>query len=173
MVEEYRKAVRGLYLAFHGEDGLRNPTAEEWADFSRSCSIRDMGTHLCALPTGEHCPKGLVCLGCVHAQPKKSAAPIFRRMLASHERELGAARGRGEPAGQIASRELEVVRIRGAMLRVEELAGDCGRCYRHLRGVATFHRRRRIRPPLAGMKAAGPHQQHVNRNRAGGLRLRC
>jgi hypothetical protein len=64
--------------------------------------------HICALPTGEHCPRGLVCLGCVHAQPKKNAAPIFRRMLASHERELAAARGRGEPAGQIAARELEV-----------------------------------------------------------------
>jgi hypothetical protein len=124
MVEEYRKAVRGLYIAFHGEESLRNPTAEEWAAFSVSCSMRDMGTHLCALPTGEHCPRGLVCLGCIHAQPKKSAAPLFRRMLASHERELAAARGRSEPAGQIAARELEVVRIRGALIRAEELAGD-------------------------------------------------
>ena len=124
MVEEYRKAVRGLYIAFHGEESLRNPTVEEWAVFSTSCGMRDMGTHLCALPTGEHCPKGLVCLGCVHAQPKKSATPIFRRMLASHERELAAARGRGEPAGQIASRELEVARIRSALRRAEELADD-------------------------------------------------
>lgn len=49
MIEEYRKAVRGLYIAFHGEESLRNPTAEEWAAFSASCSMRDMGTHLCAL----------------------------------------------------------------------------------------------------------------------------
>ena len=124
MVEEYRKAVRGLYIAFHGEESLRNPTVEEWAAFSTSCSMRDMGTHLCALPTGEYCPKGLVCLGCVHAQPKKSAAPIFRRMLASHERELAAAKGRQEPAGQVAARELEVARIRGALIRAEELSGD-------------------------------------------------
>lgn len=124
MVDEYRKAVRGLYIAFHGEESLRNPTAEEWAAFSTSCSMRDMGTHLCALPTGEYCPKGLVCLGCVHAQPKKSAAPIFRRMLASHERELAAAKGRQEPAGQVAARELEVARIRGALMRAEELSGD-------------------------------------------------
>jgi integrase len=124
MVEEYRKAVRGLYIAFHGEECLRNPTVEEWAAFSNSCGMRDMGTHLCALPTGEHCPKGLVCLGCVHAQPKKSAAPIFRRMLASHERELAAARGRAEPAGQIAARELEVSRIRSALVRADELVGD-------------------------------------------------
>jgi len=55
-------------------------------DFAASCNLRDMGTHLCALPTGEHCPEGLICLGCAHAQPKKSAVPIFRRMLASHER---------------------------------------------------------------------------------------
>lgn len=68
-----------------------------------NCSMRDMGTHLCALPTGEHCPKGLVCLGCNHAQPKKSAAPTFRRMLASHTRALTRAHEIGEPAGQIAA----------------------------------------------------------------------
>ena len=124
LVEEYRKAVRGLYIAFHGEESLRNPTTEEWKAFSASCSMRDMGTHLCALPTGEHCSKGLVCLGCSHAQPKKSAAPLFRRMLASHERELAAARVRCEPLGQIAARELEVARIRGALERAEELTGD-------------------------------------------------
>lgn len=84
LVEEYRRAVRSLYDTFHGADSLKNPTAEEWATFEESCSMRDMGTHLCALPTGEHCPRGLVCLACVHAQPKKSAAPIFRRMLVSH-----------------------------------------------------------------------------------------
>jgi hypothetical protein len=124
LIEAYRTAVRGVYNAFHGEESLRNPTAEEWAAFVASCSMRDMGTHLCALPTGEHCPKGLVCLGCVHAQPKKSAIPVFRRMLASHERELAAARGRGEPAGQIAARELEVGRIRAALRRAEELLVD-------------------------------------------------
>jgi hypothetical protein len=124
LVEEYRKAVRGLYNTFHGVDSLKNPTAEEWAAFEQSCSMRDMGTHLCALPTGEHCPRGLVCLGCVHAQPKKSAAPIFRRMLASHERALTAAKLSGEPAGQLAARELEVARIRGALQRAEELSTD-------------------------------------------------
>jgi hypothetical protein len=79
LIEEYRKTVRSLYNAFYGEeDGLKNPTAEEWAAFAASCNLRDMGTHLCALPTGEHCPKGLICLGCTHAQPKKTAAPIVR-----------------------------------------------------------------------------------------------
>jgi len=68
-------------------------------------------THLCALPTGEHCPRGLVCLGCTHAQPKKSAVPVFRRMLASHQRSLDDALGHNEPAGQIAARKLELVRI--------------------------------------------------------------
>jgi len=124
LVEEYRKAVRGLYNSFHGADSFKNPTVEEWAAFERSCSMRDMGTHLCALPTGEHCPRGLVCLGCVHAQPKRSAAPVFRRMLASHERALAAARQSGEPAGQLAARELEVIRIRGALQRAEELSDD-------------------------------------------------
>jgi len=124
LIEEYRKAVRGAYGAVHGEESFRNPTAEEWAAFSASCSMRDMGTHLCALPTGEHCSRGLVCLGCVHAQPKKSAVPVFRHMLTSHERELVRARERGEPAGQIAARELEVGRIRNALRRAEELAVD-------------------------------------------------
>jgi site-specific recombinase XerD len=124
LVDEYRKALHGVYRAVHGEDSFRNPTAEEWAAFTASCSLRDMGTHVCALPTGEYCPKGLVCLGCVHAQPKKSAVPIFRRMLASHERALAAARTRGEPAGQIAAREMEVARLRQALRRAEELTMD-------------------------------------------------
>jgi hypothetical protein len=83
-----------------------------------------MGTHLCALPTGDHCPRGLVCLGCGHAQPKRSAAPVFARMATSHRRELAKARRRGEPAGQIAARELEVTRIEGALRRAAELTDD-------------------------------------------------
>jgi hypothetical protein len=124
LIEEYRKVMRGTYLAMHGEESLRNPTLEEWQAFAASCSMRDMGTHLCALPTGEHCPKGLVCLGCVHAQPKKSATRVFRRMLASHERVLRTAKERGEPAGQIAARELEVARLRTALQRAEALTED-------------------------------------------------
>lgn len=124
LVEEYRKALRGTYEAIHGPDALQNPTSEEWAKFSASCSLRDMGTHVCALPAGDHCSRGLVCLGCSHAQPKKSAAPIFRRMLVSHRRSLADGRGRGEPVGQIAARELEVVRIEGALRRAEDLTED-------------------------------------------------
>ena len=99
-------------------------TAEEWAALNQASSMRDMGTHLCALPTGEYCPKGLVCLGCGHAQPKKSAVPIFRSMLASHLRALDRGREIGEPAGQIAARELEVERIRSALRRAEDLSED-------------------------------------------------
>jgi integrase len=124
LVEEHRKAMRSAYIQFHGVDATRSPTAEEWAAFSANCSLRDMGTHLCALPTGEYCPKGLVCLGCSHAQPKRSAAQTFRRMLASHTRALEAAKDRGEPAGQIAARALEVDRIRSALKRAEELTED-------------------------------------------------
>jgi hypothetical protein len=68
--------------------------------------------------------EGMICLGCAHAQPKNSAVPNFRRMLASHERSLVAARGHSEPAGQIAAREMETVRIDGALQRAEELSGD-------------------------------------------------
>jgi integrase len=124
LIEEYRKTVRGLYNANYGADGLKTPTAEEWTAFAASCNLRDMGTHLCALPTGEHCPRGLVCLGCTHAQPKKSAVPVFKRMFASHQRSLEAARIHNEPAGQIAARELELVRIKGALQKAEELSDD-------------------------------------------------
>jgi hypothetical protein len=116
--------MRGVYSAFHGEESFKKPTRQEWDAFAASCSMRDMGTHLCALPTGEHCPRGLVCLGCSHAQPKKSAVPIFQRMLASHERELTSARKRSEPSGQIAARELEIVRINTALRRADELESD-------------------------------------------------
>ena len=124
LVEEYRKTLHGVYRAHIGDDAFKNPTADEWAALNQACAMRDMGTHLCALPTGEHCPKGLVCLGCGHAQPKKSAVPIFRGMLTSHIRILERGREIGEPAGQIAARELEVERIRGALRRAEELSDD-------------------------------------------------
>jgi hypothetical protein len=45
-------------------------------------------------------------------------------MLTSHERSLVAARGHSEPAGQIAAREMEIVRIKGALQRAEELSDD-------------------------------------------------
>jgi integrase len=124
LIEGYRASMRGLYTDIYDTDALRAPTAEEWNAFAASCSLRDMGTHVCALPTGEHCTRGLVCLGCHHAQPKKSAAPIFRRMIASHTRALTKARTHGEPAGQLAARELELDRLRSALQRAEELNGD-------------------------------------------------
>jgi hypothetical protein len=82
-----------------------------------------MGTHLCALPTGEHCPKGLICLGCAHAQRKKCAC----RSLGACWPATSAAwalREVTKEAGQIAAREMEIVRIRGAMQRAEELSDD-------------------------------------------------
>jgi len=124
LIEEYRKTVAATYADFHGPDGLKAPTATEVQELSQSCNLRDMGTHLCALPAGDHCARGLVCLGCGHAQPKKSAAPVFRRMLLSHHRSLGRAREAGEPAGQLAARELEIQRIDSALRRSDELTDD-------------------------------------------------
>jgi site-specific recombinase XerD len=126
LVEGYRTAMRGLYTDVYDADALRAPSAAEWAAFAANCSLRDMGTHVCALPTGEHCTRGLVCLGCHHAQPKKTAAPVFRRMIASHTRALTRAHDAGEPAGQIAARELELEleRLRSALRRAEELHDD-------------------------------------------------
>ena len=45
-------------------------------------------------------------------------------MLASHERALATAQQRGEPAGQIAARQLEVSRISHALRRAEDLPSD-------------------------------------------------
>jgi hypothetical protein len=45
-------------------------------------------------------------------------------MLASHERSLTAARAHNEPAGQIAAREMEIIRIKGALQRADELSDD-------------------------------------------------
>lgn len=118
-IADYRMAMRGLYNDVYGPSANKAPTEAELAEFTASCSLRDMGTHVCTLPTGEHCPRGLVCLSCGHAQPKKSALPVFRRMLASHTCALDKAREHGEPAGQIAARELEVERIRSAMERAQ------------------------------------------------------
>ena len=124
LVDGYRTAMRGLYTDIYDADALREPSTDEWAAFVAGCNLRDMGTHVCALPTGEHCSRGLVCLGCHHAQPKKSAAPVFRRMIASHTRALTRAREAGEPAGQIAARELEIDRLRAALQRAEELTTE-------------------------------------------------
>jgi integrase len=124
LVEEYRRHIRGVYQAIHGPEVLRAPSEAEWQELERSCDLRDMGTHLCALPAGDHCPKGLVCLGCVHAQPKKSALPLFQQMHASHTRELVKAEKRCEPLGQIASRRLEISRLDQAIRRAQELSID-------------------------------------------------
>lgn len=67
---------------------------------------------------------GPVCLGCTHAQPKKSAAPTFRRKIASHTRALTRVRDDGEPTGQLAARELELDRLRSALRRAQELDDD-------------------------------------------------
>jgi len=87
-----RNFGRGISRAVPVSSAVSRPKepekpAEEWVDFEVSCSICDMGTHLCGLPTSEHCPRGLVCLGCVHAQPKKSTTSV-RRTIVSHERGL-------------------------------------------------------------------------------------
>jgi hypothetical protein len=47
--------------------------------------------------------------------------PVYcpRAVLASPERSLVAARDHSEPAGQIADREMEIVRIKGSLQRAE------------------------------------------------------
>lgn len=42
--------MRGRYTDIYGTDALRAPTVAEWAAFAASCNLRDMDTHVCALP---------------------------------------------------------------------------------------------------------------------------
>ena len=138
LVEEYRKTLHKVYQAHGGDDAFAAPTMAEWRELDAACVMRDMGTHLCALPVGQHCPKGLVCLGCGHAQPKRSAAPVFVKMITSHERALERGRSHGEPAGQLAARELEIGRIRSALRRAEQLSDDVAEAMEdvaHLNGL--------------------------------------
>lgn len=109
LVDGYRTAMRGLYADVYDTDALRNLTPEGRAAFAASHSLHDREP--ASAPAGEHCIRGLVCPGCHHAQPKNSAAPVFRRMIGSHTRALTKAKEYGEPAGQIAAleRELDVL----------------------------------------------------------------
>lgn len=57
--------------------------------------------------------------------PDAQAQPACHAgVLASHQRNLNDEHEHNEPAGQIASRELEIVRIKGALQRAEELSDD-------------------------------------------------
>ncbi len=132
LIEEYRKTVAATYTDFHGAEALKAPTAQEWEELSASCNLRDMGTHLCALPAGDHCARGLVCLGCSHAQPKRSAAP---RRSSSHAREsppLARASSRVRRAGRAARRAL--ARDRAHPLGAAALGRAHRRCCRGPRG---------------------------------------
>ena len=125
LVEEYRKTVRATYADFHGADSLRAPDAEEWRAVLRERASCATWARTCArCRPASTARAGWSAWAAAHAQPKKSAAPIFRRMLASHQRALERARDAGEPAGQIAARELEVQRISGALRRADELDDD-------------------------------------------------
>lgn len=71
LLEGYRTAKRGLYGAVYHSDQLHDPSSDDWAAFTTSGNLRDdTGTHICALPTGEHCSRGLVYLSGVHAKPQ-------------------------------------------------------------------------------------------------------
>ena len=58
----------------------------------------------------------VTCLSIPSQPPRvRTANRRRRRLLVSHERSLVAARGHSEPAGQIAAREMEIVRIKGVV----------------------------------------------------------
>src|SRR5438552_4647283 len=59
---------------------------------------------------------------CACAAEEKCGADLSAH--AGQPRSLVAARGHSEPAGQIAAREMEVIRIKGALQRAEDLSDD-------------------------------------------------
>jgi hypothetical protein len=79
--------------------------------------------------TSARCPpestvRGLICLGCAHAQRKKCACRSLGGASWPPTSAAWALREVTKEAGQIALREMEIVRIRGAMQRAEELSDD-------------------------------------------------
>jgi hypothetical protein len=86
--------------------------------------MRDMGTHLCALPTGSTARVDW-CASCAGTR-NRSRAPrrSFGGYSSATAASLTAARESCEPAGQIAARELDVIRIESALRRAEELTED-------------------------------------------------
>jgi len=61
---------------------------------------------------------------------EKCGADLSAHAGTSHERSLVAARGHSEPAEQVGSREMEIVRIKAALQRAKELADDANRSIR-------------------------------------------
>jgi len=56
--------------------------------------------------------------------PKRRNAPLLVHVCAKLLGQEVAARDHSEPAGQVAAREMEIVRIKGALQRAEELSDD-------------------------------------------------
>ncbi len=87
--------------------------------------MREMGTHLCALPTGDPLLPGprMPRLGPRPTQTIR--ALVFCPMPASHTRALDRAKENGEPDGQrLGACQLEMDRIRSALRRAEEFDDD-------------------------------------------------
>ena len=124
LIEEYRKTVRSLYNAYYGEDGLKNPTAEEWAAFRDELQPTRYGhtplrlAHWRALPEGIDLPWLCTC-----AAEEKCGADLSAHARKPRAQPAEGARSQ-QPAGQIASREMEIVRIKGALQRAEQLTDD-------------------------------------------------
>jgi hypothetical protein len=69
-------------------------------------------------------PKGLICLACAHSQPEKKAAPMFWRMLAQPRAQPGGCARSQRSCRTDRGRETEIVRIKQALQRAEELGDD-------------------------------------------------
>jgi integrase len=111
LVESYRRAMRGIYTDIHGADAVRAPTVEEWTQFSASCSMRDMGTHLCALPPLVTVMNASV--PAATARPAPRRLPVRSRRHAPHD----------------AAKRLAVARMHPSSIP-DEIRTSAGRCNR-------------------------------------------
>ena len=124
LVDAYRRHVRGLYQisarprrpARADRRGVGGSRAELRPSRHGRASLR--------APCGRALSKGLVCLGCAHAQPKKSAMPLFERMRASHARQLERAERAQGASGPARRPTTGAPRIESALRRTQELAID-------------------------------------------------
>lgn len=99
--------VRGLYNAYCGEEGLKNPTAEESAAFATSCNHARHGRVFLRPAHRRALPKGIELLWLYMLSPRRAPFRSFGGCWLAHERSLAAARGHNKPAGQIPARHCE------------------------------------------------------------------
>ena len=122
LVEEYRKAVRAIYVDFTAPSSLRNPTAEEWAEFASQLRAARHGHPPVRAADRRALRAAAWSASAAGTHSRRRAPPRVPPDAHKPSAQLACARENAEPAGQIAARELEVIRIESALRRADELS---------------------------------------------------